>query len=267
MKTSLLGAGSAILSTLAVLAAQAQQTDSTLTGKPISEVVITATRSEKNANEVGRSVTVITPEQLKKSVYTNVGDLLAQQEGIYIVGAGQNPGMTQSIFMRGANSNQTVIMIDGVRITDPSAVNNAFDLSELSLENVEKIEVVRGSHSTLYGSAAIGGVVNIFTKQNQNPGFHGDANLKSGTFGKKTSLNEQNLLLNYSAENGFYANGQVENLKVNGLDATIDTVTSPTAFKNRDQDGFGRRILTGKVGFRNDKWDAYAAYKNTDQQT
>lgn len=130
-----------------------QQQD-TLKTLQLKEVIVTATRTEKNVADVGRSITLITSDNVKSSIYNSVSELLSQQEGIYIVGNSQNPGMIQSIFSRGANSNQTLIMIDGVRITDPSTPNNAPDLSELSLANVEKIEIVRGSHSTLYGSSA-----------------------------------------------------------------------------------------------------------------
>ncbi len=172
---------------LTISAVQAQQADS-VGSKQLSEVIITATRAFKPVAEIGRSVTVISAEQIQNSVYNNAGELLSQQEGIYVVGTGQNPGMTQSVFMRGAGSNQTVILIDGIRITDPSGVNNALDLTELTLTNIDRIEIVRGSHSTLYGSSAIGGVINIITKKNGEPGFNGTAELKGGTFGKSTSL-------------------------------------------------------------------------------
>ena len=67
---------------------------------PLKEIMVTATRSQKNPDDVGRSVTVITDDQMKNSTYQSVGELLGQQEGIYMVGTGQNPGTNQSIFMR-----------------------------------------------------------------------------------------------------------------------------------------------------------------------
>lgn len=247
---------------LTAFTTQAQQVDS-LQGKQLNEVLITATRSEKEAADVGRSVTVLTAADLKNTVYHNVGDLLAQQAGIYLVGAGQNPGMTQSMFLRGASSNQTAILVDGIRITDPSGVNNALDLSELSLASIDRIEIVRGSHSTLYGSSAIGGVVNIITKGRSAPGLHPDAALQFGKFGKGTGLLGQKLGLNYTFKNGFYANGEVWNQDVNGIDATVDTVTSPDTYNQRDQDDYKRLDLAGKIGYQTDKLDAYASYKNT----
>jgi len=246
----------------AAFTAQAQQADS-LQGKQLNEVLVTATRTEKDAADVGRSITVLTAADLKNTVYHSVGDLLAQQAGIYLAGAGQNPGMTQSIFLRGANSNQTAILVDGIRITDPSGVNNALDLSELSLASIDRIEIVRGSHSTLYGSSAIGGVVNIITKGKSEPGLHPDAELQFGRFGKGTGLLGQKLGLNYTFKNGFYANGEVQNQKVNGIDATVDTVTSPDTYNKRDQDNYKRIDLAGKIGYQTDRLDAYASYKNT----
>ncbi len=155
---------------------------------PLKEIMVTATRSQKNPDDVGRSVTVITADQMNNSTYQSVGELLGQQEGIYMVGTGQNPGTNQSIFMRGTASNQTAIMIDNVRFTDPATPNGAPDLSELSSLGVDQIEIVRGSHSTLYGSSAMGGVINLITREGSNtPGIHADADIATGTFGANTS--------------------------------------------------------------------------------
>ncbi|MBI1769662.1 MAG: TonB-dependent receptor [Bacteroidetes bacterium] len=233
----------------------------------LKEVVVTATRSEKDPADVGRSVTVMTQDQMRNSIYNNVAELLSQQEGLYIVGTGQNPGMFQSIFTRGAGSNQTTLMVDEVRITDPSGVNNALDLSELSFAGSDRIEIVRGSHSTLYGSSAIGGVVSIFTEKNRKPGLNTDVELRTGTFGSGTSTFSENMLLNYTDPFGFYVNGVINNSNTKGLDATVDTVTNPNVFKHRDKDGFDKRDVIGKIGFKNDLLDVYAAYKNTDQKT
>ncbi|MDB5262952.1 MAG: Outer rane cobalamin receptor protein [Adhaeribacter sp.] len=248
------------------ISVNAQQTDSLRT-EPLPEVIFTATRAPKPVSEIGRSVTVISSEQIQNSIYNNAGELLSQQEGIYVVGTGQNPGMTQSIFMRGAGSSQTVILVDGIRVTDPSGVNNALDLSELALTNIDRIEIVRGSHSTLYGSSAIGGVVNIITKKNNKPGFNGIAEIKGGTFGKSTSVFAQNLDLNYSFKNGLYANAQVNNQNIQGLDATLDTLRAKNIYNKRDQDNYKRLDLGSKIGYRTEKIDIYGSFKNTNFKT
>lgn len=236
--------------------------------KQLKEVVTTATRSEKDPNTVGRSITVITADEIKNSGYNSLSEILTKQEGIYAVGAGQNPGMTSSIFTRGANSNQTLILIDGVRITDPSAINNAIDLSELSLMNIEKIEIVKGSHSTLYGSSAIGGVVNIITKKSKKEGLSADVSLGGGTFGEKTSDVFENLNLNYTLKNGVYLGAEVLNRNVNGLNATVDTITTTSAYKHSDmKDGFDKLDWVAKAGLKRGKIDIYASYKQTKQIT
>ncbi len=233
----------------------------------LKEIVVTVTRFEKNAADVGRSITLVPSERNKSQLYHSVGEVLTQQEGIYVVGAGQNSGMLQSIFMRGASSNHTAILIDDIPITDPSAVNRALDVSEVSFAGFDRIEIVRGLHSTLYGTSAIGGVVNMITRKNGLPGFHADAELRTGAFGKGTSLFAQTLSLNYTHPIGLYGNVDVENSNVKGLDATVDTVTNSAVFKNRDQDDYDKQDVLGKIGLRNEKLDIYVSYKNTQQAT
>jgi vitamin B12 transporter len=233
----------------------------------LDEVSITATRSTKPVDETGRSVTVITSEEIKRSGANTLADILSQQEGIYLVGTGQNFGNTQSIFMRGSSSNHTALLIDGVRVLDPSSVNNAPDLSELSLVDIEKIEIVRGSHSTLYGSSAIGGVVNIITKKGMKQGLNIDASATAGTFGDETSIISENVSLNYTAKYGVYVGAEVYNTSVNGLDATVDTVFTPGVFKNRDRDDFEKIDMVGKAGYKGKKLVLYVSARTTDQQT
>jgi vitamin B12 transporter len=234
---------------------------------PLKEIMVTATRSQKNPDEVGRSVTVITADQMNNSTYQSVGELLGQQEGIYMVGTGQNPGTNQSIFMRGTASNQTAIMIDNVRFTDPATPNSAPDLSELSSLGVDQIEIVRGSHSTLYGSSAMGGVINLITREGSNtPGIHADADIATGTFGTKTSELSENLLLNYTDNKGFYCTAGFDNLATKGLDATIDTVTNRDTLQNRHRDNFAKADGFGKLGYQTDELNVYFSYRNTAQK-
>jgi vitamin B12 transporter len=252
---------SAMLAAIITMSAKAQSDSAN-----IPEVVISATRLEDKTTDIGRSLSVIGPKELKHSLYTNVAELLSKQEGIYIVGAGQNPGNTQTMFTRGTSSNHTLIMIDGIRVTDPSAINNGIDLSELSLANVERIEIIRGSHSTMYGSSAIGGVVNIITRKNQMPGLNGSLEHKTGTFGKNAYLSQPNIFLNYSHKSGFYVNAAGIGLISKGLNATVDTIKDPNTFHTHDADNFYKTDLAAKTGFNNGKFDVFAAYKYTIQQ-
>lgn len=231
----------------------------------LQEVVTTASRYDRQIIETPRSVTVINRDQIESQPFNSVGELLSNFAGIYVTGANQTPGSSQTLFLRGAAGNQAAVMIDGVRINDPSSPNSALDLSELSLTNVDRVEIIRGSHSTLYGGAAIGGVVNIITKKGANPGLHGNALATIGTFGKSTSTAAQSVGLDYTFKNGIYLNGSFFNQNVNGLNASLDT--SKTVFPGRDKDNFEKTDALMKAGFKNSLWDAFVSYKRTDQHS
>ena len=233
----------------------------------LDEVVITATRNEKNLNNVGRSITVISRDDIQKSGTLTVTELLNRQEGFYIVGARQNHGSISNISTRGTNNSHTVVMIDGIPLSDPSSTDNSLDLSELSLANIEKIEIVRGSHSTLYGSSAIGGVINIITKENYDkPGLHVDASINGGVFDKSGSLLSENLLVNYTHKSGFYITGEVFNNKSCGINSTVDTINDPSVYKYPDMtDGFKKTDLIAKTGYKSDNLDIYAGIRNINQ--
>ncbi|MBA2407620.1 MAG: TonB-dependent receptor, partial [Chitinophagales bacterium] len=239
------------------------QVPDSISMQQIPEVIITATRTVKSIDSVGREVTVITAEEIREAAPHDLAQLLSQYAGISVIGSNQNPGMTESIFIRGANSNQTVIMIDGIAINDPSSTNHAIDLSELPLSNIDQIEIVRGSHSTLYGSSAIGGAINIITKKNMVAGLNGEVSLTAGTFGPKTLQLQENVFLDYTFKNGFYTNLDIFNLNVNGLDATIDTSITSATFKSFDEDDFNQQRISGKAGYKNTRWDVFAAYSFT----
>lgn len=253
------------LTAVNVFTAQAQDKDSS---KLLQEVIVSASRFEEDPSATTRSVTVIGSDEIAKMAYRNVGELLTAQEGIYVVGANQNPGMVQTIFMRGTNSNQTIILIDGVRITDPSSVNNAVDLSEISLANVERIEIVRGSHSTLFGSSAIGGVINIITKKGKQQGLSGSVLAEGGLFAPEgKSLNAQ-IFLNYrDTSSGFYANASAYRMNSTGIDATLDTITTAGVFKNRDRDGFVKTDVSARIGIDKKKFSAWTSLRLHDQQS
>ncbi len=129
---------------------------------PFSEdVVVTATSVPEEEKEVGSAVTVITREQIEKSEKVLVTELLRSVPGLDVVQSG-TPGSVTSVFTRGANSNQTLVLVDGVRMNSPYF--GGYDWSALTTENIERIEIARGPFSALYGSDAIGGVVQIFTR-------------------------------------------------------------------------------------------------------
>jgi vitamin B12 transporter len=258
-----------VLVGLTLIQLNAQEIVDTTKIHQLNEVVITATRSIKNPSDVGRSVSVISNDDIQNSGTNSLAELLTMQQGIFVTGGQQNFGSSSSLFMRGTNSNQTVILIDGIRITDPSSPNNSVDLSELSLDNVDRIEIVSGSHSTLYGSSAIGGVINIITKTNsKTQGVHLDTEVRGGIYNKNGSVLSQNVFLNYSHKNGLYANAEIYNIESKGFNSTVDTITNPNAYKFHDQsDPYRKTDVVGKLGFKNNKFDLFASYKRVNQYT
>jgi len=130
--------------------------------------VVTPDRTATRAGTSGSSVTVLTREQIRATQQTYALEVLRNVVGLDVVQGG-GPGRQASVFMRGANSNQTKVLLDGIPINDPSNPSRAFDFSFLTTENIERIEVVRGPQSLTYGSDAIGGVINVITKRGEGP--------------------------------------------------------------------------------------------------
>jgi vitamin B12 transporter len=159
---------------LLALSAQAQTDPADQTFS--DEIVVTANRVPSPAETVGSSVSVISREEIERRHEESVVDLLRTVPGLDVARTG-GPGTVASVFIRGANSNHTLVLIDGVRVLSTSG---GFDFSGLSTDNVERIEVLRGPQSTLYGSEAIGGVVSITTRRGR-PGFHADVDARAGS--------------------------------------------------------------------------------------
>ena len=126
------------------------------------EIIVKSTRSETNIYQLGGSVDIITSEQIKKSGFNFVNEALQTIPGLYISQNGALGG-TATARIRGAASGQTLVLIDGVSVSDPSTPGGEFDFSSLLSSNIERIEILKGSQSTLWGSDAIGGVINIIT--------------------------------------------------------------------------------------------------------
>lgn len=127
-------------------------------------IVVTANRNETPLSQVGQSVTVITADEIKARQSVAVVDLLRTVPGVTFSRNG-GIGTSTSVNIRGADSDQTVALIDGVKINDPSSPGSGFNFGNLLTGNISRIEVVRGSQSVLWGSQAIGGVINIITRE------------------------------------------------------------------------------------------------------
>jgi vitamin B12 transporter len=134
----------------------------------LDEVVVVANRAPEPLSKVGNSVTVLTEAAIQASQLPVVADLLAQTPGLTLARAG-GIGQPTSVFIRGAESDQTVVVIDGVQLNDPSTTAGGFDFENLLTGNISRIEILRGAQSTLYGSQAIGGVIDITTADPTSP--------------------------------------------------------------------------------------------------
>lgn len=153
------------------ISAGAQPISTTLT-----PVIVTATRTEESS--LSPSVTVLEGSELEEKGITTVEEALRQVPGLNIATTG-GPGQVSSIFSRGTESNHTTLLIDGVR-TSPGLAG-IYDLANLTLDNVERIEVVKGSNSTLYGQDAIGGVINIITRSGAGEKPSGEVSFETGS--------------------------------------------------------------------------------------
>jgi vitamin B12 transporter len=205
------------------------------TDETLGEIVVTATRLEQPLNQSLSSTTVITAEDIRNSHVPDVPSILKSIAGVEIA---QNGGIGQSssLFMRGTNSDQVLVLVDGVRID--SATTGSTPLDQLMIDQIDHIEVVRGNVSSLYGSSAIGGVVQIFTKRGSGePAFNANAGAgsqntlrASAGFGGKS--------------NGTDFNVQVSRLRTDGIPA-INSVIMPTV--NPSKDGYDNNSFSANV--------------------
>ncbi|MEQ1678392.1 MAG: TonB-dependent receptor [Chitinophagaceae bacterium] len=198
-------------------------------GVSLDEVVITANKYPNKTSSTGKVVTIITREQLEKSGGKDLSQLLTEQTGIYIVGANSNPGKDKNIYLRGARVDHTLITIDGVPVYDPSGIGGNFDIRNLALSNIERIEILKGSQSTLYGSDAIAGVINIITRKPAGKTIGGNALLSYGSYGTvkaNAGINGRSGKVDYNAGYSFH------NSK--GINETVNKANAPVT----DKDGF-----------------------------
>ncbi|WP_435952880.1 catecholate siderophore receptor CirA [Dryocola sp. BD626] len=140
-------------------------------------IVVTASASEQNLKDAPASISVITQEDLQKKPIQNLKDVLQEVPGVQLTNEGDN---RQGVSIRGLDSSYTLILVDGKRVNSRTAVfrHNDFDLNWIPVDAIERIEVVRGPMSSLYGSDALGGVVNIITRK-VGKAWHGTLSLDS----------------------------------------------------------------------------------------
>ncbi|HYA48183.1 MAG TPA: TonB-dependent receptor [Burkholderiales bacterium] len=230
----------ALVAALALVGAASGRAEDPQT-KPASplqyDLVVTATRVETPGREVASSVTVITCQELLRTRRTMVLEALEDVIGLSVIQNG-GPGATASVSIRGANSEHTLVLIDGVAVNDPINPSRSYDLAHLSVVQVERIEVLRGPQSPLYGSDAMGGVINIITRKGRgrpqlslsaSGGSYGTA---AGEAGLSGSSGRADYTLGLSA------------YRTTGVSAASDRYLG-----NSERDGYRNVTLSGRLGY------------------
>lgn len=198
----------------------------------LGTVVVTATRQPARTNELLSDVTVISRGQIEQAGHSTLAQLLESQPGIQVATSG-GVGGTSGIYIRGANSGHTLLLVDGVRFG--SSTTGQPTLEDIPLSQIERIEIVRGAASSLYGADVIGGVIQIFTRRGEGkPAF--DASVGGGTYST------------YNTTAGFSgAVGAVDfSLRAGHYETKgIDAMRNPT-----DRDGFRQDHVSGRIGWK-----------------
>lgn len=227
----------------------AQEQDS-LSINPLKEVVISDTKFALKKEKSGKVIEVITAEDLAKKSGQSLATVLSQVAGVEINGNQSANGKNLGYYIRGGKNRQVLIMIDGVPVTDASGINIEYDLRLLPVEQVERIEVMKGAASTLYGTGAATGVINITLKKSTKKEIQGNAyvNIGSNNTSENKKYNRQDF------NQGISVNGEVK--KVNyfaGFNSTetsgMSQIAEPVGTKY-EEDRFSRQNAIAKLGFK-----------------
>jgi vitamin B12 transporter len=198
-------------------------------GVALDTVVITTTKNDQKQSQTGKVVTIIGSDVLERSHGKNLTDLLNEQAGIVVGGATGNLGLNKSLFVRGAASAYAVVLIDGILVSSPAGTGSSFDLRMFSIDQIDHIEILKGGQSTIYGSDAVAGVINIITKKGVKSGnsvygvaSYGTYNTYKGTIGISSHVSD-------FSYNIAYTQGKTE-----GISEAANPVNNTSMF---DKDG------------------------------
>lgn len=215
----------------------------------LEEVVVTATKFETNTKNVGKIIYTITQETIKNNAGKTISDLLNEIPGVEINGNFSTKGQNLGYYIRGGRNRQVAILINGVAVNDPSSFNGDFDLRQIDINQIERIEVLKGASSTLYGTGAATGVINILLKKASKKEFAATFTSSIGTNTSSedtrfagdtymTSLNMNGTLKNVDYLLALSANSS------NGLSAAESTTN--TLF---EEDAFTRKNVLLNLNF------------------
>jgi vitamin B12 transporter len=203
---------------------------------PAEEMIITATRTPQPMARIGSSVSAVDTGDIERRQAVFAHDVLATLPGV-VVNQNGPLGGTATVRIRGMLSEQTLVLIDGVTVNDPASPGSGFNFAHLDLNDVERVEVLRGSQSTLYGSDAIGGVINIITKRG-GPGVHLNGYAEGGSFA--TFRGGATLK---GASGGFDYRLSLSGITSDGISR------ADKRDGNTEKDGYEAATLSGNVGY------------------
>ena len=161
---------------------QAQSVSAVTDTLDLDQIVITASKIPQTLRETTKPVIIINRAEIERSSGRDLSQILNQQSGIRVNDAYGAPSNSRILYMQGAAAQNTLILVDGLPISDPSGVGGLFDLRLLPTNNLERIEIIKGSQSTLYGTDAIAGVVNLITRSGGDEPLSGSARLSYGSY-------------------------------------------------------------------------------------
>jgi len=219
---------------------QAQQPADT-TVRSLDEVVLTSNKYPKKQSETGKVITVINRQQLERSSGKMLGEVLNAVVGTTITGANNDLGTNQTVSIRGSSAGNVLILVDGIPVNDPSLITNYFDLNLFAIDQVERIEILKGGQSTLYGSDAVAGVINIISRKAGSELFNMNAGLTGGsynTFKQTIGFNGRKKSVDYSLN--------YSHLGSDGFSSAYDS----SGNNNFDKDGFNQHVLNGRLGLK-----------------
>ncbi|HEY5101628.1 MAG TPA: TonB-dependent receptor [Steroidobacteraceae bacterium] len=224
---------------LALHAAAALADDELQPSDALSRVIVSATRLPTPEDEIASSVTLITAADIEAQQARTLPDILQRVPGLNIVQSG-GVGAVTSIFMRGTNSNHVKIYVDGIDVADPSTPADAFNLANLQLADIDRIEVLRGPQSGLYGSDAIGGAISIVTKPGAGPAQLAGS-LEGGSFG---TFNQTASLSGSTTDFNYVLNAD----HLRSTDSLVTPLDVLAPGEQRNPDSYDNKSFSTKLG-------------------
>ncbi len=224
MKKNYLWLITAVLAAEGIFAQNAQQ--DSLKVQQLDEVVVSDSKFELKRENSGKTVIKITAEEMQRNQGRTVAEIINTKSGIEIAGSRGRDGDVLGVYARGGRGKQVLVIIDGVRVSDPSTFSAEYDLRLLSPNTIESIEIIKGAASTLYGTNAVTAVINITTKKSSKKKIAGNFETSVGT--------------NQTADDQNYDLGSIQNsANVNG---TLGKFTYGVDFSNRHKSGLSAAV-------------------------